>query len=155
MREKGTVLSSRIEVMTDQMREHKIIRDMIPLLAAFMIFAVMFQLGIYRCPLDFLVGIPCPLCGMTRAFVALVGGDVAGAFYYHPLWPLALPAVAFFVLNYLGMIHPPEKVFGAVLCCVCVLLAVCFVIRHIMHSPVVALHFPTSLAGRILSYLAD
>lgn len=34
-------------------------------------------------------GIPSPLTGMTRSFVALAGGDVARAFAWHPLGPVA------------------------------------------------------------------
>jgi hypothetical protein len=45
-------------------------------------------------------GVPSPLTGMTRSFVALVSGDVRGAFIWHPLGPfafaacLAMPVVA-------------------------------------------------------------
>ncbi|QBO35942.1 DUF2752 domain-containing protein [Periweissella cryptocerci] len=35
-------------------------------------------------------GIPCPGCGMTRAFEHLVHGDVVGAFYFHPLFWVAI-----------------------------------------------------------------
>jgi hypothetical protein len=31
-------------------------------------------------------GIPCPGCGMTRAFIHLFQLDLKGAFYYHPLF---------------------------------------------------------------------
>ena len=31
-------------------------------------------------------GLPCPSCGMTRAFIRLLTGDVGGAFQYHPLF---------------------------------------------------------------------
>ena len=42
-------------------------------------------------------GIPCPGCGLTRAFQSLLSGDLRKAFYYHPLWwalPLLLGAAA-------------------------------------------------------------
>ncbi len=32
-------------------------------------------------PLDYIVGLPCPMCGMTRTFLAVLSGDFAGAFY--------------------------------------------------------------------------
>lgn len=44
----------------------------------------------YRCPFLFLWGIPCPGCGMTRAFLALLHLDFAAAFYYHPLFPVVI-----------------------------------------------------------------
>jgi hypothetical protein len=52
----------------------------------------------YTCPARALVGLPCPTCGMTHAFVALAHGDLAGAFAASPAgallaalaWGLAL-----------------------------------------------------------------
>jgi hypothetical protein len=38
--------------------------------------------------------IDCPFCGMTRSFVALAHGDVAGAFRFHPAGPLLFAAMA-------------------------------------------------------------
>lgn len=32
------------------------------------------------------LGVPCPGCGMTRAYFALFRGDIGGAFFYHPLF---------------------------------------------------------------------
>ncbi|KAF1300172.1 MULTISPECIES: DUF2752 domain-containing protein [Enterococcus] len=38
-----------------------------------------------------ITGLPCPGCGMTRAFLHFFSGDFTGAFYYHPLfWLVAL-----------------------------------------------------------------
>lgn len=35
--------------------------------------------------------IPCPGCGMTRAWLSLLRGDIAGAFAFHPLfWSIPL-----------------------------------------------------------------
>lgn len=44
------------------------------------------------CPIKFLTGISCAGCGMSRAYVSLLKGDIAMAFHYHPLFmlPLAL-----------------------------------------------------------------
>lgn len=36
-------------------------------------------------------GIPCPGCGMTRAAVELLHGDVGGALHFHPLAPVIVP----------------------------------------------------------------
>lgn len=38
-----------------------------------------------------LTGIPCPGCGMTRAFLAAFRLDFSEAFRMHPLWPLPVP----------------------------------------------------------------
>lgn len=41
------------------------------------------------CLFRLLTGLPCPLCGMTRAFVAMAQGHVAQAFDAHVLGPAA------------------------------------------------------------------
>lgn len=42
------------------------------------------------CPWRTLTGVPCPMCGMTHATVALGGGDLGGALASHPAAPAAL-----------------------------------------------------------------
>ena len=37
-----------------------------------------------------ITGVPCPGCGMTRAFVHLFQGHIAEAFRYHPLFPFVI-----------------------------------------------------------------
>ena len=37
------------------------------------------------CPSAALLGIPCPGCGLTRATLALLRGDLHAAFHFHPL----------------------------------------------------------------------
>ena len=49
------------------------------------------------CPVRYVTGVPCPFCGMTRAWLAALRGDVAAALRFHPLFllgpPLLLAAV--------------------------------------------------------------
>ncbi|WPX10095.1 DUF2752 domain-containing protein [Anaerocellum danielii] len=42
------------------------------------------------CLLKTLWGIPCPGCGMTRALLAVLKGNLLAAFYYHPLWVVVI-----------------------------------------------------------------
>lgn len=42
------------------------------------------------CPFRAITGAPCPFCGMTRATLALGGGDLGGALALHPLAPVVL-----------------------------------------------------------------
>jgi uncharacterized protein DUF2752 len=48
-------------------------------------------LWVWRCPIAMLTGLPCPGCGLTRAALALVTGDLAGALALHPLSPALIP----------------------------------------------------------------
>ena len=130
--------------MTDKLKKLLIFSAVAAAIFALAVF------GIYRCPLDHMLGIPCPMCGITRALSALLKGDIYGAFYYHPLWPAAVLAVFLYILYYFGVIKVSKKVFD-ISCGVLIAMAIgCFVIRHIQHSPVVAVHFDTSVAGRVL-----
>jgi hypothetical protein len=69
------------------------------------------------CPLRAVTGIPCPICGMTTATVALVRGDLGGAVRANPLvLALALLTVSFVAgvaLRALGRHRPPVPWGGA------------------------------------------
>ncbi|MDX2051411.1 MAG: DUF2752 domain-containing protein [Polyangiaceae bacterium] len=59
--------------------------------------AVHFELPV--CPTAAVFGVPCPGCGLTRATLALLAGDWAKAFHFHPLvLPLA-PFALFLVAS--------------------------------------------------------
>ncbi len=49
------------------------------------------------CVIRFLLRIPCPGCGLTRAYLALFRGDLAAAFRWHFMFP-AVPLVFALIL---------------------------------------------------------
>ncbi len=53
----------------------------------------------YKCPFKLLFDIPCPGCGMTRAYKALLQLDFVAAFEYHLLFPLPILAVIYQFFN--------------------------------------------------------
>ena len=57
------------------------LRDAVPALG---IAGVLALLPFSTCLLRLGLGVPCPLCGMTRATLALVHGDVVAASRWHP-----------------------------------------------------------------------
>ncbi len=61
------------------------------MVAVAIFYGVLFALGV-TCPIKALTGVSCPGCGMTRAWLSLLRGDLAAAWDYHPLF--ALPAIA-------------------------------------------------------------
>ncbi len=50
-----------------------------------------------RCPLNFLTGLECPLCGLGRSVLALAYGDLSAAWQFNPAGP-TLVAVALSLL---------------------------------------------------------
>lgn len=46
------------------------------------------------CVFYHMTGVPCPGCGMTRAYLAAMRLDFAEAFRMHPLWPVTVPLLA-------------------------------------------------------------
>lgn len=132
------------------MEKTKKIRQLCPVILAVMILFVLAVTGVYKCPMDYIFGIPCPMCGITRAFVSLVHGDIREAFYYHPLWPVALITVIFYLLHFFEIIKINRRTMDIICFILCSLLIGCFILRHFRHSPVVSIHRETSLIGRIM-----
>jgi len=69
--------------------------------------------GWLPCPFAGLVGLPCPGCGLGRATLALLTGDFAQAFRWHPLVFVILPMLGVVVVHGLGSQGKTEL--GAVL----------------------------------------
>ncbi len=65
----------------------------VQVIAAGVVVAVVIALGLPVCPTATLFGIPCPGCGLTRATLALLRGDVAAALRFHPLVFVLTPLV--------------------------------------------------------------
>ena len=47
------------------------------------------------CVIKSITGIPCPGCGLTRAYLALLHGDIKGAWNFHPLFWFIGPLIIF------------------------------------------------------------
>ena len=45
------------------------------------------------------IGIPCPVCGMTRAYKLLLKGNFLQAFYMHPLFIIPIILLIFVLIN--------------------------------------------------------
>ena len=64
---------------------------------------LLFLLALYAlffgCPFYRLTGIPCPGCGMTRAFLAAARLDFGAAFAYHPLFPIFAAETGYVLLR--------------------------------------------------------
>ena len=58
----------------------------------FLVGIALVVLSLFKIPFECMfynyTSIPCPSCGMTRAFKSLLSFDIMQAFWYHPLFPL-------------------------------------------------------------------
>jgi hypothetical protein len=55
--------------------------------------------GPVTCPFRLMTGIPCPSCGLTRSWVALMHGSLSESVAYHPLGPVVAVVAVLFALN--------------------------------------------------------
>lgn len=145
--------------------------NMLHLLYAVLILVVFFS---YRCPFLLFWGIPCPGCGMTRAFIALLHLDIQAAFYYHPLFPLVILLLLWGLFSVWKANHPalytrifarlpfakPLRSFASnktmrrlFLVLTCALFFLVFFIRLFSGSDVVRPDFQNALVWRLLSQL--
>lgn len=69
-------------------------------------------LGVPLCPFALVTRCPCPGCGLTRATLAMLHGDLGGALHLHPLAPLVAPLVAA-MLGYNGLVYVQRGHFAA------------------------------------------
>lgn len=51
------------------------------------------------CLFRFVTGLPCPGCGGTRAFAAILRGDLIHAFFYHPVVPFCYILYVIFMVT--------------------------------------------------------
>lgn len=82
------------------------------------------------CPIRALTGIPCPGCGMSRAWLAFVRLDLAAAFRYHPLF-WTVPLVVLLVL-YDGTLFTRKRHNDIMMYGLIALLLLCYVVRLIV-----------------------
>lgn len=117
-------------------------------IAAIVLFYVVIEAFGVTCPILYLTGISCAGCGMSRAWMALLRGDPAGAFAFHPLFWLPVPAAA--LLLFRDRLPPRAFRWGAGT--VCALFLVVYLVRMLApEDPVVVFQPWQGLVGRTVS----
>ena len=124
-------------------------RTLFIIIITLLIILLLSYFGLFKCPLEFFLGIPCPTCGMTRAFHYLLVLDFNKAFYYHALWPiLIIVLVGVFLLQF-NIIKLNKKQFDIIITILIIVILTYFIYRHIIHSPVVEIHFTDSFIYKL------
>ncbi len=122
-------------------------KDLRSLAAIILFYLVIESLGV-TCPILYLTGISCAGCGMSRAWLSLLRGDIAGAFAYHPLFWLPVPAAALLFFQR----RIPRRVFRWGMGIVCVLFVAVYLVRLLwLEDPVVVFQPSKGLIGRLVS----
>lgn len=104
----------------------------------------MFSFQMYNiingCPFRFFLGVPCPGCGMTRAFLSLLRLDFKMAFAYHPLWPLVILIAILCILKwcfYREKCFIDSKIKNIVIFCIVFIFVLVYIIRVASKDPIV------------------
>jgi len=87
-----------------------------------------------------ITGLPCPSCGMTRAFISLINGDINLAFTFHPLWPLVLIIPIIILLHYYPKQKPVigKRVYNILLGILLFLIIAVYLYRMYLYFPYIA-----------------
>lgn len=110
-------------------------RFIFPTIGVIIFYLIVYILGNNtRCFYRNTLGIPCPGCGLSRAYTALFRGDVLGALNYHPLFiiPIIIGLVMIFKGNsFFGRFYK-SKLFWNI---TCISLIGLWVVRMLLYFP--------------------
>ena len=99
------------------------------------------------CPIRYFTGVSCAGCGMTRAWISVIHGNLHDAMYYHPLFWLVPLGILWYALS---DIIPPRlyRIVGCIM--IAAFLAV-YLIRLILPDEIVVFKPADGLVLRILN----
>lgn len=118
--------------------------------AAIVLFYVIIESFGITCPILYVTGISCAGCGMSRAWLCLLRGDLAGAFTYHPLFWLPVPGAVLLLFQR----KIPRRWFRWGIGTICALFLIVYLVRMLaIQDPVVVFRPSGGLVGRIVSRL--
>ena len=125
----------------------KIDKNVVAAVAAVVgLYIVLSILGI-GCPIQWVTGISCAGCGMTRAYLSLLHLDITHAFMYHPLFWLVPLFLLVFALHKAGKI--PVRIANCVMYLTAFIFLIVYVVRLLNPEDViVAVHIKEGLIWR-------
>lgn len=106
---------------------------------------------IWKCPFRLIFGIPCPGCGMSRALLALVHGDLKASLSFHPL---LIPTALCLMLGVVFWKKNSRKAYRAVLYIWIAAMIILWLIRLVIFVETFTLSdLNGSLLGILVSYI--
>lgn len=128
---------------------------------------VLMQLTGVTCPIQWLTGISCPGCGMTRACLSLLlgirfaggpnaaagfGGHIYTAWYYHPLVFVVPPAILYILLGRRPLLGSKRREHAFILA-LCLLMIGVYAVRLARQDPVLQFNWHEGLIAHMLNRL--
>ncbi len=117
------------------------------ILAGYILFLYITKIG---CPIRFLTGISCMGCGLTRACVSLLKGNLLEALVFHPL-VLLLPIIG--ILFYRELTHKEKRIDKILWSIIIILFVLVYLIRLACKSEVVQININEGVIYKIVAYL--
>lgn len=114
-------------------RTKKLILMHIGIILALAVYVALVYFTPLQCPTKMIFSLPCPFCGLTRAWISVFSGDFSSAFAMHPLFPLA-PVLIVLFAHRDALSEKKQRVCDLVMILLAVLFFVVFVIRMIIHG---------------------
>lgn len=84
----------------------------------------------YRCPFRLMTGVDCPGCGMTRALMALLDGNLPLSIQFHPF---LIPTLFLLPASVLMAVQKKKRAFQILMTIWMAGMAVCWLIRLFLH----------------------
>lgn len=126
----------------------KILSAAAPWILISLIYGILALTG-HGCPIRLLTGIPCPGCGLSRAWLSFLHLDVVQAFRYHPLfWGIPLLLVFHWRWSDNGSPAAEKALF-----LLCALFILVYLIRLIIKDPVVSVNIQEGIIYRVFRFL--
>ena len=111
---------------------------------------IMILSGLYVCPWRLILGLSCPTCGLTRAFISVLSFKFKDAFHYHLMWPFILLAIIILVLYEFNIIKIRKKTVYIMLYSLATACLIYYFYRLCTGSEIVYFNFKESLLYTIL-----
>lgn len=116
------------------------------------VLAFLVLIGIYSltgCPIKRITGIPCPGCGMSRAWRSVLTFHFKDAFLFHPLWSVPLIVLFLVLKDHKDPLVSHPKFMNFLI----VLFLFTYIIRIIMHDPIVTWNIDRGIIYHIIEYI--
>lgn len=134
--------------MKDRLRKLHLLRK-----ACYLLILAFILLFLYHCPFDYLLGISCPGCGMTRALFCVLMLRFDRALYYHPGIFLILPGFLLWFLDHIRLITLKQRTKKVLLSAGIAALILIYFYRLLSGSDIVHADISSGLLYRLFHYL--